>query len=188
MKHLIFTILLTISPNCFSQTVEVVERSISVCYMNDSKRSDVVAVTKAETELLGLEILAYFDCSSPVSGPCDQLSIGRYKPNSISVNDITLNLGEQLNGNHVSAFNLGRFFSAEDYTHKFLIFEMADVDCPNMPDKYCYIVLCLDSNNQIVKHVLYNKENNPIMEDELSTVIGGMKKNVLKPIRQETEN
>lgn len=144
--------------------------------MNDEKRPDVVAITIANSSTKGMDVAAYFDCSAPISEPCENESLGDYFQNSISINGKTLHLGGQLNGDNVSRFNIGRFFQARDHQNRFLIFEMADIDCPNVSNNYCYIIISLDKKDKMLKHSLYNKENNPITEEELSTILIAVKK------------
>lgn len=182
IKYLIITFLFIKPLYGIAQTqvAEVIERPISVCYMNDSKRTDVISIMKVKAELDNLEIIGYFDCNFPISAPCTEALLGKYQPNSLQINGERIDIGEQLNGNSIATFNVGRFFSSEDDLHRFLIVEMADIHCPNLSEKYCYIILCLDQECKIIKHVLYNKENNPIVEEELSNVLIGIIKNVLR--------
>lgn len=170
MRLFLFSLLiLSVENYCMGQNVVIEEQSISTCYLSDCSRS----VVRAEAELEGLFIVAYLDCSFPISEECDASSFGQYFPNSISVNGKMIELGTDFLDNKISAFNLGRFFIANDSKMKYLIFEMANVDDLNA--KYSYITICLNSNNEILSHFSTNDNNSPLTDEELSSMIEDIK-------------
>lgn len=176
MKHVLFSLFLIHTIFGISQNIDIVEQPLTVCYMDDAKRPDIIAVTTIRAEVDGIDIVGFFDCSSPISEACSDALLENYVPNSISVNGKVLELGFQINGSNISRFNVGRFFSAKDGKQKYLVLEMADVDCLIVPDSYSYIIAGLDSKKAIAMHVIYTKDSNPITEEELSNVLVGMGK------------